>query len=161
MPASAPATSSTFSPKRLHEIAGNGGKTPGGVQESKLRPFLRISGALNRHRLAAWALMSVELLENYQDDQGNPAGGIARGPGFVIEWQNGPLAVDGERREQNGAFVEDLLTVCLRRLEFYNSTRFKCRENSLAITHIEEAVHWLQHRTANRVARGVEGTLEE
>ncbi len=64
------------------------------------------------------------------------------------------------RKEPNGAFVEDVLTACLRRLEHYNDTKFRCRENSLAITHIEEALHWLHARTANREGRGVEGTLQ-
>lgn len=92
------------------------------------------------------------------DDNGNPAGGTTSGNGFFIEWQNGPLVVDGVRREPNGAFVEDLIAAILGRLEFYNSTKFRCRENSLAITKLEEALHWLDHRTADRERRGVEGT---
>jgi hypothetical protein len=34
---------------------------------------------------------------------------------------------------------------------------FPCRENSIAITRLEEALMWLDKRTANRDARGVEG----
>lgn len=103
---------------------------------------------------------------HYVDKDGNPAGGETWGRGINIEWQNGPLAVDGTRREPNGAFVEGVIAAALDRLHFYqgeqhyvdNGGKFRCRENALAITKLEEALHWLQHRTANREARGVEGT---
>jgi|SRR6185437_8945186 len=100
------------------------------------------------------------------DDAGNPAGGTTEGVGISIRWQDGPLAVPetpdapAHRREPNGAFVEGVIAAAIGRLEFYNSSKFRCRENSLAITHLEEALHWLQARTANREARGVEGTHE-
>lgn len=35
---------------------------------------------------------------------------------------------------------------------------FRCRENALALTHLEEALMWLQKRTRDRMARGVEGS---
>jgi hypothetical protein len=35
--------------------------------------------------------------------------------------------------------------------------KFRCRENSLAITKLEEALMWLEKRTADREARKVEG----
>lgn len=92
------------------------------------------------------------------DENGNPAGGNTWGVGIQIEWQNGPLAVDGVRKEPNGAFVEGVIQAALDRLQFYQSGKFACRENALAITKLEEALHWCQHRTANREKRGVEGT---
>lgn len=92
------------------------------------------------------------------DEQGRPAGGSTSGVGIRIDWQDGPLVVDGVRRDANGAFVEGVLEAALGRLEFYQQSEFRCRENALAITKIEEALHWLQHRTADREARGVEGT---
>lgn len=95
---------------------------------------------------------------NLLDDNGKPAGGHANGIGFTIDWQNGPLAVDGERISQSGAFVEDVLRAVIQRVEHYNETEFRCRENSLAITHMEEALHWFNARTAAREDRGVEGT---
>jgi hypothetical protein len=54
-------------------------------------------------------------------------------------------------------FVEGVIQAALGRLEFYQSTEFRCRENALAITKLEEALHWCQHRTAARESRGVEG----
>ena len=92
------------------------------------------------------------------DENGNPAGGATEGRGFHIEWQNGPLAVDGVRREPNGAFVEDVIQAAIGRIAYYQSSKFSCRENALALTKLQEALHWLQHRTADREKRGVEGT---
>jgi hypothetical protein len=90
---------------------------------------------------------------HYVDDTGNPAGGTTSGPGISISWQNGPVAVDGERKEPNGAFVEGVIAAAVGRLEFYQDSKFRCRENALAITKLEEALHWLGHRTADREAR--------
>ena len=92
------------------------------------------------------------------DDNGNPAGGRTIGKGITIDWQNGPLAVDGVRKDPNGAFVEGVILAALDRLRYYQAGKWACRENALAITKLEESLHWLQHRTANREARGVEGT---
>jgi hypothetical protein len=97
------------------------------------------------------------------DTKGNPAGGFTRGRGIEIRWQDGPLRVDADgapatERVPNGAFVEGVIQAAIGRLEHYNSTKFRCRENSLAVTKLEEAIHWLQHRTADRERRGVEGS---
>lgn len=95
---------------------------------------------------------------NDLDDAGKPAGGHAYATGIDIKWQNGPLGRDEERIEPNGAFVETLIAIAKDRIEFYNANGYGCRENSLAVTKLEEALHWLQHRTARREAEGVEGT---
>ena len=99
------------------------------------------------------------------DELGRPAGGKTTGVGIDIVWQNGPLRVDDPFtpgrftiHPPNGAFVEGVLEAALGRLEFYQQSEFRCRENALAITKIEEALHWLQARTADRTERGVEGT---
>ena len=96
--------------------------------------------------------------ENLSDPNGNPAGGSVSGTGLSINWQNGPLGRDAERIEPNGAFVETVIAAALQRIEYYQSTKFKCRENALAITKLEEALHWLNHRTQARETRQVEGT---
>ena len=62
------------------------------------------------------------------------------------------------RLERTGAFVEDVIAAALDRIEHYQTSEFRCRENALAITKLEEALHWLAHRTADRERRGVEGT---
>lgn len=94
---------------------------------------------------------------NVIDSDGNPLGGSVLGQGMRIDFQHGPIGENGA----NGAQVEDVLEAALQRLVFLNTAaggRFACRENSLAITKIEEALHWLEHRTKARQARGVEGT---
>lgn len=105
--------------------------------------------------------MKQKLEEHHELDQNsNPAGGTTTGTGIAINWQNGPLGRGAERKEPNGAFVEGVIQAALGRLLFYNRTKFSCRENSLAITHLQEALHWLQHRTESREERQVEGTHE-
>lgn len=99
--------------------------------------------------------------DHRSDDLGRPAGGETHGVGIDIVWQDGPLAISGQRLEPNGAFVEGVLEAALGRLEFYQASEFRCRENALAITKIEEALHWCQHRTRDREVRGVEGTHEK
>lgn len=96
--------------------------------------------------------------ENFLDDDGNPAGGFARGTGIDINFQDGPLGRGAERKEPNGAFIEDLLRIVRYRLQFYQGSRFSCRENALALTKVEEAIHWLESRTMERESRNVEGT---
>jgi hypothetical protein len=56
----------------------------------------------------------------------------------------------------DGTTNEEVLAVLLDRLNTLNA-KFPCRENALAITKIEEASMWLNRRTENRKARGVEG----
>ena len=96
-------------------------------------------------------------VENFSED-GKPAGGYVEGIGLRIEWQNGPLGRGEDRKEPNGTFVETVVAAAIQRIQYYNDGPFRCRENSLAITHLEEALHWLHHRTAEREAREVEGT---
>ena len=106
--------------------------------------------------------MNQEVREYHKNDEnGNPAGGYTEGVGIKIEWQNGPLGRGAERREPSGAFVEGVLNAALGRLEFYQQSRFRCRENAIAITKIEEALHWLESRTHRREVAGIEGTHVE
>ena len=76
-------------------------------------------------------------------------------PYAKIDWQDGTIPDVG----QNGCQVEDVLSVCLYRLQYLNSEQ-PCRENSIAITKIQEAILWLNERTRDREARKVEGTHE-
>lgn len=95
---------------------------------------------------------------NNLDAQGRPAGGTVSGTGLSIQWQDGPLGRGADRVEPNGAFVETVIAAALQRIEHYQSSPFKCRENALAITKLEEALHWLHSRTNRRETQGVEGT---
>jgi hypothetical protein len=98
---------------------------------------------------------------NHVDFDGSPAGGIVRGEGLEIQWQDGPLGRGPDRKEPNGAFVETVIAAAVQRIEFYQKAadgKFKCRENAIALTKLEEALLWLNKRTADREAREVEGT---
>ena len=96
--------------------------------------------------------------QNLNDEKGNPSGGTVKGIGLSIDWQNGPLSVDGVRKEPTGAFVETVIAAALQRIEYYQASRFACRENALAITKLEEALHWCNARTNRREKLGIEGT---
>lgn len=72
----------------------------------------------------------------------------------LIDFQEGPIKEHGI----NGVANEDLLVMVLTRLEGFQNSEFRCCENDLAITKIEEALLWLRKRTMEREARGVEGT---
>jgi len=71
-----------------------------------------------------------------------------------VQFQNGPVKENGV----NGCHQEDLLAIVIDRLRGFQAGEFACRENALALTRLEEAMHWLNHRTNERVQRGVEGT---
>jgi hypothetical protein len=73
-----------------------------------------------------------------------------------LSFQNGPINEDGVG--VNGLQQEALLAVVIDRLRGFNEGPFRSRENSLALTKCEEALMWLQKRTRDRMARGVEGT---
>lgn len=74
--------------------------------------------------------------------------------GCKVQFQNGPIAEAGV----NGISGEALLAVVEDRLKCFQAGPYACRENALALTHLQEAMHWLHHRTRERVQRGVEGT---
>ena len=78
---------------------------------------------------------------------------IAGGFGFV-KFQKGPVKENGV----NGCHQEDLIAIVIDRLQCFQAGDFACRENALALTKLEEALHWLNHRTNDRRMRGVEGT---
>lgn len=74
-----------------------------------------------------------------------------------IRFQNGPIKESGV----NGISGEALLAIVIDRLRGFQSGGFACRENAIALTHCEDALMWLQKRTRERAARGVEGTTQK
>ena len=58
---------------------------------------------------------------------------------------------------QRGTTNEEVIDMLIDRLNILNR-KLPCRENSLAITKLEEARMWLYKRTQEREERGVEGT---
>lgn len=96
--------------------------------------------------------------EHWNDENGNPSGGNTFGNGFAIGWQNGPLGRGEERKEPNGAFVEDVILAVIDRLEYYQASKFECKANFEAIRCLIEARDHLDARTKKREERQVEGT---
>jgi hypothetical protein len=73
-----------------------------------------------------------------------------------LNFQNGPIQ---SPEDFNGITNEALLAVLIDRMRGFQAGPFVCRENAVALTKMEEALMWLQKRTRERMARGVEGTL--
>lgn len=71
-----------------------------------------------------------------------------------IKFQEGPIKECGI----NGCHNEDLIAIVIDRLQNFQESSFACRENAIAITKLEEALLWLNKRTQNRRAKGIEGT---
>jgi len=70
-----------------------------------------------------------------------------------INFQKGPL----QENEFNGVSNESVLAVVIDRLKGFQAGPFACRENAVALTKLQEAVHWLHTRTRDRQFRGAEG----
>jgi len=70
-----------------------------------------------------------------------------------IQFQFGPIKEVGV----NGTTLEHMIDILVARLEGFQNGPFRCRENALAITKLEEARMWLLERTRKRQAQGVEG----
>jgi len=79
---------------------------------------------------------------------------IPNGDTYPINFQNGPIAEAGV----NGLTHEALIAIVVDRMRSFQAGPYACRENALALTKLEEAQHWLHHRTKARMDRGVEGT---
>lgn len=72
----------------------------------------------------------------------------------TVKFQKGPIKENGV----NGCHHEDLIAIVIDRLQSFQESEYKCRENAIAITKLEEALMWLRKRTEDRINRGVEGT---
>lgn len=71
---------------------------------------------------------------------------------IAFQIQSGPIKEVGA----NGCQVDTLIHVAKAMLEGLNK-EFPCRENSAAITKLDEAILWLIKRRLDREARNVEG----
>ena len=61
------------------------------------------------------------------------------------------------RTLHDGTTNEEVLRMLIDRMNHLQS-KHACRENAIVITKLEECLIWLEKRTADRKARGVEGT---
>ena len=78
------------------------------------------------------------------------------GPVVSFSIQSGPIAANGK----NGCDATDIIRYSIELYRSFNKA-FPCRENSLTMTKLEEALHWQEARTRDRIAREVEGTDAE
>ncbi len=109
-------------------------------------------GANHHYRIEGHALDLNPSAGAGLDSNGNPKGTLVR-PGDIF-FQNGPIKEAGV----NGISGEALLAIVIDRLRSFQAGPYACRDNAVALTHVEEAIMWLQKRTRDRLARGVEGT---
>lgn len=71
-----------------------------------------------------------------------------------VKFQKGPV----KESSINGCFQEDLIAICIDRLECFQAGNYACFENGKALESLKTALHWLNERTRDRKDRGVEGT---
>lgn len=71
-----------------------------------------------------------------------------------VDFQEGPIKEVGV----NGIFHEDLILMIIDRLESFQNSPYKCKENEDALEHLYKAIDALRSRTNKRKERGVEGT---
>jgi hypothetical protein len=78
--------------------------------------------------------------------------------GIVITFQNGARKLP---ESIHGVLDTDLLEIVRHRLQCFQEGDFKTRENACALTHIEEALMWMNRRVEDRIERGVLGTMNK
>lgn len=75
-----------------------------------------------------------------------------------VQFQN------GARKDENathGVLDCDLLEIVRDRLAHFQAGEFATRENALALTHVEQALMWLNKRVEDRAERQVLGTYNK
>lgn len=86
----------------------------------------------------------------------------AKGDGYIsnhrLSFQNGPRRTNGST---NGLLDVDLLEIVRHRLQSFQAGEYSTRENAIALTHIEEALLWLNKRVEDRIERNVLGTTQK
>lgn len=78
--------------------------------------------------------------------------------GSIIMFQKGPRK---DAAAQHGVLDVDLLEIVRDRLAHFQQGEFACRENACALTHIEEALMWMNKRVEDRAERNVLGTYQK
>jgi hypothetical protein len=77
---------------------------------------------------------------------------------LTVQFQHGPRHLDSSTP---GATDQVLLAILIDRYRGFQAGPFACRENALALTKMEEALHWMEHRANDRARRGVLGRNEK
>ena len=77
---------------------------------------------------------------------------------LTVQMQEGPR---NSPDAIHGVLDTDLLEIVRDRLIAFQAGPYACRENACALTHIEEALLWMNKRAEDRITRGVLGTYEK
>lgn len=108
-----------------------------------------------------------KLNDIYRGDEQGPGGAYhdyviegVRGVSFAktIQFQKGARNSQGAR---HGVLDSDLLEIVRDRLKCFQAGEYATRENACALTHIEEALMWMNKRVEDRIERNVLGTMEK
>jgi len=75
-----------------------------------------------------------------------------------VIFQKGPRK---EKDAQHGVLDSDLLEIVKDRLEHFDKGEFATKEGAMALSHITEALLWLNKRVEDRIERQVLGTYEK
>lgn len=74
---------------------------------------------------------------------------------LTIKFQNGARKLPDS---VHGVLDVDLLEIVRHRLKCFQEGDFATRENAIALTHVEEALLWMNKRVEDRIERNVLGT---
>lgn len=77
---------------------------------------------------------------------------------LTVQMQEGPR---NSPDAIHGVLDTDLLEIVRDRLIAFQAGPYACHENACALTHIEEALLWMNKRVEDRITRGVLGTYEK
>ena len=91
---------------------------------------------------------------------------------YQISWRNNACEIcrkeilfqDGARNTDDsihGIIDTDLLEIVRHRLQCFQAGNYATRENAIALTHIEEALLWMNKRVEDRIERNVLGTMKK
>ena len=116
-------------------------------------------------------LSTIQKRENlndvYADDKG--VGGASHdytitshdNPDDVIEFICFQKGARKDPKAVIGVIDTDLLEIVRDRLKGFQSGEFATRENACALTHVEEALMWMNRRVEDRIERNVLGTYNK
>lgn len=77
---------------------------------------------------------------------------------LTVQMQCGPRKEEGSL---HGVIDTDLLEIVRDRLKSFQAGPFSSRENACALTHIEEALMWMNRRVEDRIERNVLGKSQK
>lgn len=99
---------------------------------------------------------SYVIVHERVDAQGNESSNIGLRVA-KIQFQHGPRNEEGSTA---GCSDASILAVLIDRYRGWQKGEFRCRENAIILTHMEEALLWMKERERERHQRGVLGKLE-